>query len=81
MPFDVVKRGKYGKYQALRALYSSVSILFLKEIPPGAEKPPILPSVRSTRWQGIIRGNGLLARALPTARLAECRPAFFANQA
>jgi len=70
---------KNWKDQALITFCSRSSNLFLRYMPPGAEKPPILPSVRSTRWHGIIKGSGLFARALPTARLAAGLPAFFAN--
>ncbi len=66
--------------QAVRALYSSSSILFLSVIPPGAENPPSFPSLRIIRWQGIISGSGFLASVLPTARLALGRPDFFANR-
>ena len=36
--------------------------------PPGAEKPPILPSAPVTRWQGTTIGQGLRPSAWPTAR-------------
>ena len=48
--------------------FSRVRSLFLRVIPPGAEKPARQPSVRMTRWQGIISGNGFRARAFATAR-------------
>ncbi len=41
---------------------------FLSFLPPGAEKPPVWPSERIMRWQGIIRGIGFLAKTFATAR-------------
>ena len=35
---------------------------------------PMLPSVRTTRWQGTMSGTGLCPRAVPTARTALGRP-------
>ena len=68
-----------------RPFCSSSSIFFLVLTPPGAEKPPRPPSVRSTRWHGMIRGRGFLASALPAARLADAarvsRIAGFPNDA
>jgi len=48
-------------------------------IPPGAVNPPIWPSLRTIRWQGIINGKGFLASAFPTALAALVRPIFFAR--
>jgi hypothetical protein len=55
------------------------SILFFNEMPPGALKPPILPSLRMTRWQGIIKGTGFLANTPPMALAAFGEPALAAN--
>lgn len=44
-------------------------------MPCGAEKPPILPPLASTRWQGMMIGTSLLAITVPTARAAFGEPA------
>ena len=40
----------------------------------------MMPSVRITRWQGMMTGIGLLASAVPTARTAAGRPISLATQ-
>ena len=41
---------------------------------PPSEYWPIVPSVRTTRWQGTMSGTGLWPSAVPTARTALGRP-------
>src|SRR5439155_20613905 len=55
---------------------SSVSRARLASTPP--TYCPIVPSLRTTRWQGTTTGRGLLAHALPAARTAFGWPAAFA---
>ena len=52
----------------LEAAFSIGSIFIFEPAPPGAEKPPALPLLPSTRWQGTISGIGLAPSAAPTAR-------------
>ena len=58
---------------------SSVSRARLASTPP--TYCPIVPSLRTTRWQGTTTGRGLLAHALPAARTAFGWPAAFATAA
>src|SRR5581483_1969083 len=52
-----------------RAAAPSISrIRRLVATPPLAEKPPILPSAPSTRWQGTMMAMGLRPSAWPTSR-------------
>jgi hypothetical protein len=44
-----------------------------------ALKPPILPSLRITRWHGMIKGVAFLAITPPKAQLAFGEPALAAN--
>src|SRR5258705_13335476 len=55
---------------------SSVSRARLASAPP--TYCPIVPSLRTTRWQGTTTGRGLLAHAPPAARTAFGLPAAFA---
>ena len=41
----------------------------------------MLPSERTTRWQGTTTGSGLVAQAVPTARTALGLPASAATAA
>ena len=54
------------------AASSSSSVAFASNPP---RYPPMLPSDRTTRWQGTTIGRGLVAHAVPTARAALGRPA------
>src|SRR5690242_12110476 len=54
---------------AERAAAPSISRMRrLVATPPLAEKPPILPSAPSTRWQGTMMAMGLRPSAWPTSR-------------
>src|ERR1700733_11100713 len=49
------------------AAASRESRVRLASTPP--RYPPMPPSERTTRWQGTTRGSGLVAHAVPTARM------------
>src|SRR5690348_858296 len=62
------RRGANSGPAASAAAPSISRMRRLVATPPEAEKPPILPSAPSTRWQGTMMAMGLRPSAWPTSR-------------
>jgi hypothetical protein len=76
------KQKRYGVDAAAARLRdhpaaSSASKACLASGPP--RYSPMVPSLRTTRWQGTTSGNGLWEHALAAARTADGLPAAFAT--
>ena len=77
MLFITVKNQSF--LNALKSAPSIVNKFSFIKTPPAPLNPVKAPVDASTRWQGIMTGIGLAAKAPPTARAAFGDPTLFAS--